>query len=193
MFVTSRRRKDNDKQGRNISCCGSLVDPQTFNKDGIPMNIPVAGTAFAAALLTSMALTAMAALAHNRDTSPIVVGRADRFDRDHDRFGHQGWRDERRVAPFRGVDRDHWRSGHWRHQRHHGRSGWWWVIDDDWFFFGGPVHPYPAYIYPGYDVGPAAPPAPTETYWYCAHPQGYYPQVLTCEVQWQPIPSTPPQ
>lgn len=51
-----------------------------------------------------------------------------------------------------------------------------------------PVQP-PIYI----EQAPVAPAAPAaENYWYyCSNPQGYYPYVQQCSVDWQLIPPTP--
>lgn len=40
---------------------------------------------------------------------------------------------------------------------------------------------------------PAAPVAAPENYWYyCSRPQGYYPYIKECKVNWQPVAPQPP-
>jgi len=57
--------------------------------------------------------------------------------------------------------------------------------------FWGPYYygPYAAaYPPPGYSG-----PAPAQSWYYCADPQGYYPYVQSCKSQWQAVPASPPQ
>lgn len=84
------------------------------------------------------------------------------------------------------------------------------------FYFGAPVYdpfwygpswgfsypyydsayysPYPYYYSPYTDYPPAAAPAapPSQGYYYCNSPQGYYPSVPSCNTQWQYVPSRQP-
>jgi hypothetical protein len=106
-------------------------------------------------------------------------------------FGDNAFRSESFHAPapafqpaFHG-DQNSWRRGGWRHDWHDGRLGWWWVVDDGWFFYDAPIYPYPDYI----DEPP--PPVAAATWYYCAHPQGYYPYVQRCDAPWQPVPAQP--
>ena len=129
------------------------------------------------------------------------------------RFRDFHGRDFRR---FSFEERRLWGSGRWFHEVHNGRLGWWWVVDGFWYYYPVPVYPFPTYIpapevvvnapppYPPYDApppygaappyGPPPPPAapPQASWYYCDNPQGYYPYVQNCSVQWRPVPSTPP-
>lgn len=89
---------------------------------------------------------------------------------------------------FRG-DRDSWRGGNWRHERHNGRLGWWWVVGDFWSFYPEPIYPYPAYYDDDDDY--ASPAVVGGTWYYCAHPQGYYPYVRRCDTRWEAVPAQP--
>jgi hypothetical protein len=87
------------------------------------------------------------------------------------------------------------------------------------FYFGPPVFGYryyqpywhPYYPYPYYSYPPAVITVPSqppvyiekepsrpasegsEGYWYyCADPNGYYPYVKDCRVEWRPVPARPP-
>lgn len=54
--------------------------------------------------------------------------------------------------------------------------------------------PYPYYYPPYTDYGPNAPnAAPSQGWYYCSNPQGYYPSVPSCNTQWQFVPPRPPQ
>lgn len=95
-----------------------------------------------------------------------------------------------------------WHAGHWFHDWHDGRYGWWWIVDGGWYFYPEPVYPYPTYIPPAVVIQ-QAPPSPTgmppaQFWYYCDNPQGYYPYVGSCNVQWRqvattPAPAAPPQ
>jgi hypothetical protein len=58
-------------------------------------------------------------------------------------------------------------------------------------------YPYPAPYPNDYpdayppDYG-AASPAPASSWYYCDDPQGYYPDVRSCNRPWQPVPAAPP-
>jgi len=118
------------------------------------------------------------------------------------RFRDFHGRDFRR---FSFEERRVWGSGRWLHEIHNGRLGWWWVADGFWYYYPQPIYPYPTYIpapevvvnapppYSPYDAGPPPPaPPPPASWYYCDNPQGYYPYVQNCTVQWRPVPSTPP-
>ena len=104
----------------------------------------------------------------------------------------------RQLRTFRPHELALWRSGRWRHQRHHGRYGWWWEVDGDWYFYPAPIYPYPTVVSTDADIEegpqPAAalgPPAPV--FWYfCDNPQGYYPYIANCSTAWREVPATPP-
>ena len=98
----------------------------------------------------------------------------------------------RSVVALSVRDREMWRGGAWRHAWHNGRFGWWWYVNGGWFFYNAPVYPYPEYISDtiyyddsdyGYDgYGP-------DLWYWCAYPQGYYPDVQMCMVPWQQVPA----
>lgn len=134
------------------------------------MNTPVAGRAFAAALLALTVLTLTPAFADDRDGGPTAGDSDSRPNRDRDNVDHP-WRNE--DQPSQDVDRDIWRTGPWDHERHYDREDRWRGSDGDGLA--------------------GAPPLPTVKSWYCAHPQGYYPQVQACNVKWQPVFTTLPQ
>jgi hypothetical protein len=51
-----------------------------------------------------------------------------------------------------------------------------------------PYAPQQSYAQPPY---PQQQPNPGGTWYYCANPPGYYPNVGQCSVQWQPVPAQP--
>jgi hypothetical protein len=53
------------------------------------------------------------------------------------------------------------------------------------------ANPYPAYAPPSVQQAPPGP-APQQTWYYCANPQGYYPYVQSCSSGWQQVPVAPP-
>jgi hypothetical protein len=110
-------------------------------------------------------------------------------DHGHQPRGH--WRGD--IRHFHEHDFVRWHGGHWIHGRHAGRPGWWWVVGTIWYWYPTPVYPYPD----PYQPPPAAAIAPpssavTPQYWYyCADPEGYYPYIPECSVNWQPVRATP--
>jgi hypothetical protein len=71
------------------------------------------------------------------------------------------------------------------------------------FGFGVPFYaPYPYYWGPTYYAPPTVVYAPQpqvnyvaqpqQSWYYCANPQGYYPNVQSCPAGWQQVPATPP-
>lgn len=104
------------------------------------------------------------------------------YGRDFHSFGH--------------AEMNVWRGGAWRHDWHDGRYGWWWFVGGFWYLYPEPIYPYPTYVPPAIVVQ-QAPPQPTglppSQYWYyCQNPQGYYPYVAACDGPWQPVPAVPP-
>jgi len=89
------------------------------------------------------------------------------------------------------VERERWRHGSWFHGAHHGRFGWWWFAGGLWYWYPEPVYPYPTYISTeaSYDYAPQG--YSEDSWYYCDDPQGYYPYVRSCNVQWRPVPITP--
>jgi hypothetical protein len=110
----------------------------------------------------------------------------------HDR-GHAEHRERARVERWHGdIRRFHehdlarWHGGHWAQARHGGRFGWWWIVGPTWYFYPSPVYPYPDPYLP-----PAAVAAPSQYWYFCRDPQGYYPYVPQCRVAWQAVPPSP--
>ncbi|QDL39903.1 hypothetical protein EUB48_21005 [Rhodoferax sediminis] len=102
-----------------------------------------------------------------------------------------------------------WSGGHWRNSCFGGRCGWWWFTGGLWYFYDQPVYPYPLvvsgiqYVDPAMaGPGPAvitappvpqpAPIAPAPQFWYyCDNPQGYFPDVQTCNTQFRQVEPPP--
>ena len=96
-----------------------------------------------------------------------------------------------------------WRGGAWQQTRHNGRLGWWWVVGGLWYLYPQPVYPYPDPYAPPVVVtqsAPAvvnqpvavAPAAASNSWYYCASTQGYYPYTASCPEGWETVPATPP-
>ena len=108
----------------------------------------------------------------------------------------RGWHGD--IHHFSERDWGHWRGGYWRHIWHDGRLGWWWVVGPYWYFYPSPVYPYPdPYVPPAMVMNQSAAPAPqgpppTQSWYYCDNPQGYYPYVQNCTTQWRSVPAMPP-
>jgi hypothetical protein len=102
-------------------------------------------------------------------------------------------RDFGRFSP---TERDIWSGGRWMNDWHNSRYGWWWVVGDSWYFYPEPIYPYPSYVPPAV-VAQQAPPTPTglpptQDWYYCDNPQGYYPYVASCNGPWRAAPTTQP-
>ena len=115
---------------------------------------------------------------------------------------------EHEVRRFSHEDMERWRGGRWRQTCDFGRCGWWWFAGGMWYFYDRPVYPYPmvvgevTYIEPmpvappPVVVLPAPPPPPpppvlqaAPQFWYwCDNPQGYYPYVQACSVEFRQVP-----
>ena len=129
----------------------------------------------------------------------------------HRSHGQRGWQGD--VRHFDGRDRQHWRTGAWRHGWHGGSNGWWWVAGGMWYAYPKPVYPYPdPYIPPTVIYEQPAPPVvyvpapqqtqplqppvaepPVQQFWYyCDAAGGYYPYVPSCPGGWKTVPATPP-
>jgi hypothetical protein len=90
------------------------------------------------------------------------------------------------IRHFEVHDRGVWRSGHWRHGVHGGRSGWWWVVGPTWYYYPAPIYPYPDPYWPP-DAGAVAP-----GYWfYCPDNGAYYPYAADCPGGWNGVPARP--
>ena len=79
-----------------------------------------------------------------------------------------------------GFHGDRFHDGRFHDGRFHGNR----------LFFGGTfAYPwwdyYPDYGYYGYGYGE---PYPSQTWYYCSDPAGYYPYVTQCNTGWQPVP-----
>ncbi len=107
---------------------------------------------------------------------------------------------DRDIGRFESRDALIWRGGYWRNGYHHGRFGWWWVVAGQWYYYPEPIYPYPnPYLPPVVIVhdGPPQPsiqgPAPTQFWYYCDKPAGYYPYVPTCPTPWREVAPQAPQ
>ena len=126
----------------------------------------------------------------------LPVGRAQAFDHHHGGYYGGGFYG-RSFHSFSPHDLGIWRGGTWSRDWHDGRFGWWWIVGPWWYFYPAPVYPYPQYVPPAV-VEEQAPPVPTglppSQYWYyCDNPQGYYPYVASCGTPWRPVPAAPPR
>ena len=101
-------------------------------------------------------------------------------------------RDFHRFTP---SERHVWTSGRWVQGWHDRRYAWWWVTGGGWYFYPAPIYPYPTYIPPAVVVQqpPPVPSGlpPTQFWYFCDNPQGYYPYVASCTVPWRAVPATP--
>jgi len=108
---------------------------------------------------------------------------------------HGGYFYGRSFGTFSPHDLGIWRGGRWVRDWHDGRYGWWWLVGGWWYFYPAPVYPYPEYVPPAVVVEQAPPiPTglpPTQTWYYCDNPQGYYPYVASCRTPWRPVPAKP--
>lgn len=98
--------------------------------------------------------------------------------------------DFHRFTPY---DQQVWTSGRWVHGWHDNRFAWWWVTGGLWYFYPAPIYPYPTYVPPAI-VAPQPPPVPsgeppTQFWYFCDSPQGYYPYVTSCTVPWRAVPA----
>lgn len=139
-----------------------------------------------ASMLVFAALSVLPAL-----VSPSM---ADERGREHRRDGRWHGAD---IRHFHERDLAVWRSGYWHHGRHAGRVGWWWVVGGVWYYYPAVIKPYPdPYLPPLIELPPPPPapaaPAPSQFWYYCPDPQGYYPYVPTCPTPWQPVPANAP-
>jgi hypothetical protein len=135
--------------------------------------------------------------------APCVIGapRAHAQHEEHRGPEHRGYeyrgydfhgRDYGRFSP---AERGMWRTGHWEHGWHDGRNAWWWVAGGGWYFYPAPVYPFPTYVPPAIVVQqpppvPAGQP-PSQSWYYCDNPAGYYPYVAACEGPWREVPAAP--
>ena len=99
-----------------------------------------------------------------------------------------------------------WHGGRWFHGDHGGRFGWWWIVGPSWMMYDTPIYPYPdpmlppAYIIDEPVTPPITyvqtvsppPPPPSQVWYHCRHPEGYYPYIATCASGWQTVPAVPP-
>jgi hypothetical protein len=101
------------------------------------------------------------------------------------------------IGRFHHHDHEIWRRGYWHQGWHDGRRGWWWVAGGLWYYYPAPVYPYPdpyrppVVIVQNPSAPPAAGPAPTQFWYYCEKPSGYYPYVPTCPTAWREVPAAP--
>lgn len=119
--------------------------------------------------------------------------------------GRPYWRGN--IQRFRDRDYGLWRRGYWHHGWYGGRWGWWWIVGGIWYYYPAPIYPYPNPFVPGigviinqeppvYQQPSVTPTPPSEAptqYWYrCNEPKGYYPYVPECPGGWTKVPATPP-
>ncbi|MFT3723280.1 MAG: hypothetical protein QM773_06800 [Hyphomonadaceae bacterium] len=87
-------------------------------------------------------------------------------------------------------------GGRWVNGFHDGRFAWWWVLGDGWYPYPDPFYSYPAYAPPIVVQQFAPPPAygapPTQSWYFCDSPRGYYPYVAFCDSGWRSVPAAPP-
>jgi len=95
------------------------------------------------------------------------------------------------IRTFTHYDYNAWRHGYWWRGNRGARYGWWWFAGGYWYPYPKPIYPFPnPYIPPTVIIQPAPPP-PTQVWYYCPNPQGYYPYVTQCYSGWQAVPATP--
>jgi hypothetical protein len=100
----------------------------------------------------------------------------------------------RDFGRFSGPERHLWEGGSWLHDWHAGVFGWWWLVDGGWYYYPEPIYPYPTYV-PAASFGEPALNAPPgvlagQNWYFCDNPQGYYPNVPNCSVDWRAVPIT---
>jgi hypothetical protein len=110
----------------------------------------------------------------------------------HDFHGHDFH--GRDFGHFSPAERRVWYGGRWEHGWHDNRFAWWRVADGGWYFYPTPIYPYPTYVPPAIIVQ-QAPPMPTglppsQFWYYCDSPPGYYPYVAACNGPWREVPAT---
>lgn len=86
-----------------------------------------------------------------------------------------------------------WTTGQWYHGWHDNRFAWWWIVDGFWYLYPAPIYPYPTYVPPAVIVQqpPPVPSGlpPTQFWYFCDNPQGYYPYVASCNGPWRAVPT----
>jgi hypothetical protein len=146
-------------------------------------------------------MRALGTLAAVALTAAIVVGGVAEAASAAVWYGGPGYRERVfRGPPPRVAVGPRWATGRWVHGWYGGRYGWWWAVGPSWYWYPRPVYPYPVYV-PAYDdpnyVPEAGYPPPqnvqpqAQSWYYCANPQGYYPEVRDCD-HWQEVPASPP-
>jgi hypothetical protein len=108
-------------------------------------------------------------------------GQEDFHGKDYDHFSHSE----------RGV----WRGGRWDHSWHDGRFAWWWIAGGGWYNYPQPIYPFPTYVPPTTVIHQALPAPhglPPSQFWYfCDNPQGYFPYVAACNGRWREVGAAP--
>jgi hypothetical protein len=100
--------------------------------------------------------------------------------RDNERHEHEE-HFQGNIHRFHEQDIDLWRAG-----------GVWYAYQSQIFPYPDPYMP-PELVMPQQppvSVSPANPPAPNQFWYYCAKPDGYYPYIPQCQVQWQKVPAS---
>lgn len=123
--------------------------------------------------------------------APVAAqGHHDRGRGEHRERGHaERWHGD--IRRFHQYDLARWHGGHWARARHGGRFGWWWVVGPTWYFYPAPVYPYPDPYLPPVALASPQVAAPSQYWYFCRDPQGYYPYVPQCRGPWQPVPPSP--
>jgi hypothetical protein len=110
---------------------------------------------------------------------------------------HFRGRDFRTLNP---AERADWLRGRWHHGCRNRICGWWWFTGTYWYWYAAPIYPYPDYIstYEAEESDEEAPAEATpppdlsgDTYYYCADPSGYYPEISACNVPWEAVSAGP--
>jgi hypothetical protein len=123
----------------------------------------------------------------------------------HDNHGHENQGHDYHGSDFHGRDFHHftpyerqtWSGGHWEHGWHDNRFAWWWAAGGGWYSYPAPIYPFPTYVPPAVVVQqpPQVPTLlPPSQFWYhCDNPPGYYPYVAVCNGPWREMAAGPPQ
>jgi len=94
------------------------------------------------------------------------------------------------VGRFGPRDIGAWRGGHWWHGFRGGRLGWWWFADGFWYWYDEPVYPFPDVV-SDYSAPSEGYTPPSEVWYFCRGPRGYYPYVPACPSGWRVVPASP--
>ncbi len=151
------------------------------------------------ALAAALMMTVRPGQAQHQGGDPRDHG-SDHADHGHYTRGHDyhnydfHGRDFHHFTPY---ERQTWSGGHWEHGWHDNHFAWWWTAGGGWYSFPVPIYPFPTYVPPAVVVQqppPASTILPPSQFWYhCDNPQGYYPYVPVCNGPWREMSATPSQ